>query len=186
MKLKLYLGLFLILTLPAFFAGALLTKWLMTEHPSPVPVILSDPELPPPVDYDYPIPLFAVKSLMHWADVTHTPIWVMAKTGHWESGDNPNYHSRRNDNGSYDDGYMGLNSYSLPWFSTKYNEGKTINPYDVDQAVMVAAKWMRDLFKDKGDWRLVAGAWNAGPSTPEALWKPVTIRHVKAILGVSP
>ena len=174
------LGALMFTSVVSFAAGALwLNSLIESQGPTATPTLL--PERPEPQPYN--LPLQYAQDVIYWCDKEGVPVWIAARLFSWESGFNADYHSRRNDNGSYDDGIAALNSYSLAYFSAKYNEAQPIDPHDPATAIKVGIMFLADLYRATGDWRLTAGAYNAGLGTPPSKWRPTTVRHVKAVLG---
>lgn len=168
-----------IIALASFAGGMIVEQRLAQEHPTPVPAILPERPIPQP----YSLPLQYAPTVIYWSDATGVPVWIAARLFQWESGFNASYRSRINENGTYDYGIAALNTGSIPYFQSTFNDGKAIDAFDAETSIRIGILYLASLYQRTGDWRLAVGAFNAGPGTAPRNWKPITVRHVKAVLG---
>jgi len=89
-----------------------------------------------------------------------------------------------NKNGTIDHGLCQLNSKSLEDFQYRYNKGETIDPYNPELSIRIAARYLASLQKITNDWRKTVAAYNCGLSKVKANAIPVnTQKYVEKIMG---
>ena len=92
--------------------------------------------------------------------------------------------SSPNKNGTIDHGLCQLNSKSLEDFAYRYNKGETIDPYNPELSIRIAAKYLASLQKSTNDWRKTVAAYNCGLSKVKANAIPAnTQKYVEKIMG---
>lgn len=64
-----------------------------------------------------------------------------------------------NSDGSYDYGIAGFNSRYMVWFQTVLG---VFNPFRAEEAIPKAARWLRMLYDEFGDWGLAVTAYKCG------------------------
>lgn len=99
------------------------------------------------------------------AEDAEVPLDVLVSLLESESGLDPLAMGGENPNGSTDHGIAQLNSYYLKWFGEKYLGGEALDPYNVHRALLVAARYLRDLADLFGGcWACAVGAYKKGPT----------------------
>lgn len=88
----------------------------------------------------------------------NVPYKLMARIAFVESG----WENRASTDG-HDHGIWQLNDWPMKNdFSWRFNGGKRIDPYDVEEATRIACQLMRWLYDALGSWELATQAYNCG------------------------
>jgi soluble lytic murein transglycosylase-like protein len=89
------------------------------------------------------------------------PVDILARVIHAESNWNP-VCTGINRNGTFDSGIAQLNSAYIEYFSWKFNDGDTVNAYDSDMSIKIAARILAENFRQTGNWRDSVASYNCG------------------------
>lgn len=104
---------------------------------------------------------FAYRDLVAEASwETKVPPLLLARLFKRESGWNPRAKGH-NSNGTSDMGLAQLNSRYLVWME-RYNNGKPVDPWKPEVAIMVAARHLKSLHNQTGTWAGAICSYNCG------------------------
>ncbi len=122
----------------------------------PLPPVATAPETP-----SVRIPPQYVGVVLASAIDAGVPGWLFARLIEKESA----YREqavRKNRNGTFDYGMAQLNSRYLPDFQWFDNDGKPFDPMKPEEALPVAARYLRRLYDATGDWWMAVAAYECG------------------------
>jgi soluble lytic murein transglycosylase-like protein len=108
------------------------------------------------------VPVIYRTIIKYASDTYQVPLNILIGLLREESHFNPNT-TNINKNGTIDKGIAQLNSdyqSDFEWFD---NNQKAFDPYDADTSIMVAASYLRRLYKCFRSWDLAVAAYNCGP-----------------------
>ena len=115
---------------------------------------------------------------------TGVPAVILHRVIMAESGYFPRAVNRANANGTTDFGICQLNSASLPVFEKAYNNGQPIDPFNPNQAIPVAARYLADNYRVLGSWWCAVAAYNCGAGRVRSRTIPAsTVRYVAKVMG---
>ena len=111
------------------------------------------------------------------------PLWLFARLIDRESKWNAKA-LRKNRNGTKDIGIAQFNSAYLSDFVWFDNDGKPFDPWVPAEALPVAARYVRRLYRATKDWKETVMAYNAGLGAVRRGQSPSsTLLHAEIIMG---
>jgi len=144
----------------------------------PVPPLASLEDVP---DFPFQAPEEYAPLVALAAASAGIPAWILARVISAESAWDPGA-IRKNDDGSRDLGIAQLSERWLPDFAWFDNAGAHVDPFDPNQAIPVAARYLARLYRASGDWRSAVAAYNCGLSRVLARAIPERSRaYVKSV-----
>jgi soluble lytic murein transglycosylase-like protein len=168
----LLLGIFMILF--AIWAGSHVPIPKQKEQPS-VQVVEVAPDMP---KGNIHVPEHYREMLRYYCDEAGVPYALMARIATVESDWNP----MAQHNG--DLGLFQLNSKFMDYFAWKFNDGVEINPFDPEDSMRVACRYMRYLYLLCHDYRVATMAYNCGYKRLITDGPPKsTLRYVSMVFG---
>ena len=107
------------------------------------------------------IPAIYAPTVMASAEMAGMPAWILARVIEKESKWKPNAVGK-NRNGTKDLGIAQFNSAYLTDFYWFDNGGQEFDPFVPEEAIPVAAKYLKRLHKATGDWWMAVAAYECG------------------------
>jgi soluble lytic murein transglycosylase-like protein len=167
----------------AFALWTLVVRIGISSAPTVGVEVIPEISVKPPKPQSYNLPLAYASLVIYYCDETGVPVWIASRLFDWESGWNPQFRGKENENGSLDLGMAGLNSSYIDYFRI-YNDGRFIDPFDAATAIRVGIRYLADLRASTGSWRGAVAAYNCGLGRWRTGRIPArTVEHVVAVMG---
>lgn len=162
-----------------FIAFICVTSMGATNYIQPIQVENAPREDTP--EYSIPLKYFVV--ITDAAKDAGVPIWIAARLCDAESGFNEKCTSK-NANGTIDHGLWQINSAYIAEFSWRYNDGKKLDPYNVEDSTRVALRYLARLYSATGSWEAAVASYNCGLTRYRTGSIPAsTMAHVAKVFG---
>jgi soluble lytic murein transglycosylase-like protein len=153
-------------------APLLLVSTKQERYVQPVPVVVRLP---------IAIPARYRATIEREAGNAGIPVDILARVIHAESEWNP-ISTNINKNGTIDSGIAQLNSAYIEYFEWKFNDGNTINAYDPDMSIKIAARILAANHRLTGNWIEAVAAYNCGATRASRKpWPTTTQVYINSI-----